>query len=190
MGHRTSTYRLSTTAMLAGVLTLAACGSSEDQTTTDPAVATTGPTAAANSTATTQGAAATDSAEDEDAQVDVCSLLTTAEVSALLEDDLREPRSDEPTSYSLGACSWTADNNGRTLYVSARALDRWDSALAANDFGVAPVDDLGARAHRTSDDGLFVDPGDRNYFYQLFVIGLDGNINFDMGVDAAQLLLD
>lgn len=189
MGHRTSTHRLTTTAMLTGVLALAACGSSDDQTTTDPAVATTEP-AAADSTATTQSAAATDSADDADAPVDVCSLLTTAEVSALLEDDLREPRSDEPTSYSLGACSWTADNNGRTLYVSARALDQWDSALAANDFGVDPVDDLGARAHRTSDDGLFVDPGDRNYFYQLFVIGLDGNINFDMGVDAAQLLLD
>lgn len=176
--------------MIAGVLALAACESSDGQTTTDPAATAAEPSATTQSPATTQTATTTDSPDDADVQVDACNFLTTAEVSALLEDDLREPRSDEPTSYSLGACSWTADNNGRTLYVSARALDQWDSALAANDFGVAPVDDLGARAYRTSDDGLFVDPGNQDYFYQLFVIGLDGNINFDMGVEAAQLLLD
>ncbi len=112
------------------------------------------------------------------------------EPSALLEDDLREPRVDKPTSNSLGACSWTADNNGRTLYVSARTLDQWDPALEFNDFGVEPIDGLGERAYRTSDDGLFLDPGDSDYFYQLFVIGLDGNIDFDLGVAAAGLLLE
>lgn len=181
MNTRTSIMTIA----LAGVLALAACGTEESpsaDTTPDPA------------TTPTTELSPTIQPEPEDAELEVdiavCDLLDTAEVSALLEDELREPSPDEPTSYSLGACSWTADNNGRTLYVSARDLGQWDSALESDDFGVESIEGLGERAWRTSDHGLFVDPGDRDYFYQMFVIGLDGGINFDLGVEAAEMLLD
>ncbi len=168
---------------LVGAFALTACAGEAQGPAEDSQDATAATTV--DSTVTTEAAPG-----DPEAPVDVCELLDSAEVAALLEDDLREPSPDSPSSYSLGACSWGAENNGRDLYVSARALDQWDSALEANDFGVEPIEGLGERAWRTSDDGLFVDPGDRHYFYQMFVIGLDGNINFDMGVQAAELLLE
>ncbi|WP_291378512.1 DUF3558 family protein [Demequina sp.] len=168
---------------LTGALALTACGGEPQVPAEESQDAT-----ADDATETTQTTEA--APEDPEAPVEVCELLDSAEVAALLEDDLREPSPDSPSSYSLGACSWGAESNGRDLYVSARALDQWDSALESNDFGVEPIDGLGERAWRTSDDGLFVDPGDRHYFYQMFVIGLDGDINFDMSVQAAELLLD
>lgn len=181
----TPTHPLTLTVALTSAVVLAACGSDAE----GPADGSEGTPAPDTTEASPTIQPEPDDA-DLAADVAVCELLDTAEVSALLEDDLREPSPDEPTSYSLGACSWGAENNGRSLYVSARDLEQWDPALERDDFGVEPIEGLGERAWRTSDHGLFVDPGDRDYFYQLFVIGLDGDINFDLGVEAAELLLD
>ncbi|PKQ26030.1 MAG: hypothetical protein CVT64_06020 [Actinobacteria bacterium HGW-Actinobacteria-4] len=129
-------------------------------------------------------------AVDPGGEVDVCALLGAERVAALLADELREPRASGAAGNMLGSCSWTADNNGRTLSAWAWPIDQWDAAIATDDFGTGPIDGLGARAESTNDGGLLVDPGGEHYYFQIFVIDTDGSINFDLARQGAELLLN
>lgn len=129
-------------------------------------------------------------AGDPNAEVAVCDLLESGQVAALLADELREPRAGRAAGNTLGRCDWTADNNGRTLSVWAWPIGLWERAIATDGFGTGPIEDLGVRAESTSDNGLLVDPGNRHYYLQVFVIDTDGSTNFDLALQAAELLVN
>ncbi|MFU8807332.1 MAG: DUF3558 family protein, partial [Bradymonadaceae bacterium] len=111
-----------------------------------------------------------------------CEMVTIAQATELLEDELREPRWRGASGLTLGRCSWTANDNGRSLAIWVYKGTEWDEADAAE-----PVEGLGGRAMRSKSDQVYVQPDGKDYFLVVYVTDTDGTMNWDLGLAGAKL---
>jgi len=139
-------------------------------------------------TSCTRQGDADQSSSNSTTAVDVCALITTEKIETLLEDTIRNPRSGPAAGITLGSCTWAAENNGRILSIWAASNERWDQLVERD--GVGSIEGLGARAEKTEEGGLYVDPGKGNYFLQAFVIDTNGSVNLELGMAGARLAIN
>lgn len=135
-----------------------------------PAPAPTPTTVAAPAPPTTATPAPPVAAPTAHAAVDVCALVTQAEVKEVLggvDVDAGEP---QPAAGSfLGGCNFMVLKAGKMVSVSARPATEW-SATVATYKDLAPVAGVGQAAHHSGKIGMLVQPASTPYFLHLLVV--------------------
>lgn len=172
----TSLLRFSTTVTL--FLALAACskGASNDGSGDAPAAAQALPDQAKEAVANAlpeevakaaEQAAASPPGAPNGEPVDVCKMLETSEVEALVGPLLEGPKAGQAQGSLLGECSWMSKSMV-LISISARPAAEYKQTLeyATKKAPAQPVTVPGAEAARTS-LGLFVQPSGKPYFLQV-----------------------
>ena len=97
--------------------------------------------------------------------VEVCSMLSKADVESLIGATMGDPTADKPTQSLLGGCMWLG--KGGALSISARpAREYKDTVEAYRRKDPTPVDGLSGEAV-VSSLGLFWQPAGKPYFLHI-----------------------
>ncbi len=102
--------------------------------------------------------------------VDVCALVDTKDIEALVGPLMQGPTPMKPQGSLLGGCDWMSKSI-TMVSVSARPATEYKDtvAYASKKEPAKPVAGLGSEAASTS-AGLFVLPGNKPYFFQVLAM--------------------
>jgi hypothetical protein len=172
---------------------LVACGGDDDDANDADATSTSPANAAATSS---DGGGAAGGAADDLEEIDVCALLTQAEVEAAIGQTAGPGAPEESfAEFGLGggACRFEADDITPVVTVSVLAWSNEEDADASFSFGedqYPPVEGIGDRAYRSQPiDEISVLVGRYELSVGLYFVSEDDDEEFEMSRQLAELVI-